>query len=173
MAGIIPIQRNCDLIDRIFPCLVGQISGITSPSPRHHEGRSRDRHATWHGLRWTPRRQVLAPDETFAAYGEVVWSWRRDPGVYPARLCGPGNGDNKGRSLGRARISRNTIARGKPGCLGCTCQIRVHSFSTSAHGEAGAVGARLSLRPLISEGAKNLQNPGENPPRDCERVHFA
>jgi len=30
-------------------------------------------------------RQVLAPDENAAAYGEVVWSWRRDPGVYPRR----------------------------------------------------------------------------------------
>src|SRR5689334_5093847 len=28
----------------------------------------------------------------------------------------------------RARISRKTIARGKPGCLGCTCQTRVRSF---------------------------------------------
>jgi hypothetical protein len=46
---------------------------------------------------------VSAPDENAAAYGEVVWSWRRDPGVYPARLCGHGNGDNKGRSPGRAR----------------------------------------------------------------------
>src|SRR6476620_8430189 len=27
----------------------------------------------------------LLPDETFAAYGEVVWSWRRDRGVYPFR----------------------------------------------------------------------------------------
>jgi len=39
----------------------------------------------------------------FMAYGEVVWSWRRDPGVYPPRLCGCGNGDKKGRSPGRAR----------------------------------------------------------------------
>jgi len=39
-----------------------------------------------------------------AAYGEIVWSWRRDPGVYPARPCEHGNGDNKGRSPGRARI---------------------------------------------------------------------
>ena len=31
-------------------------------------------------------------------------------------LCGAGNGDNKGRSPGRARISRQTIARGRPGC---------------------------------------------------------
>jgi len=72
---------------------------------------------------------VFAPDETSAAYDEVVWSWRRDPGVYPLRLCGDGNGDNKGRSPGRARISRKTIARGKPGCLGCTCQTRVRFFA--------------------------------------------
>ena len=88
--------------------------------------------------------------------------WRR-----PAKSCGPGaatlasihaalwwrgNGDNKGRSPGRARISRQTIARGKPGCLGCTCQTRVHSTLRSAHGAAGAVGARLSLRPPVEEG---------------------
>jgi len=24
-------------------------------------------------------------DENAAAYGEIVWSWRRDPGVYPGR----------------------------------------------------------------------------------------
>src|ERR1700752_5532941 len=117
-------------------------------------------------MRWTPWRQVLAPDETLTAYGEVVWSWRRDPGVYPPRLCGDGNGDNKGRSPGRARISCNTIARGKPGCPGCTCQTRVRSTLLSAHGNAGAVGARLSLRPLIEEGATKMQNPGENPSRE-------
>ena len=98
---------------------------------------------------------VFAPDETSAAYDEVVWSWRRDPGVYPLRLCGDGDGDNKGRSPGRARISRKTIARGKPGCLGCTCQSRVRSFSTIAHGAAGAVGARLSLCPLEGEGQRD------------------
>src|SRR5262249_57953479 len=94
----------------------------------------------------------LSPDGSPAAYGEVVWSWRRDPGVYPVRLCGPGNGDNKGRSPGRARISRQPIARGRPGCLGCTCQTRVRSISTIAHGAAGAVGARPSLRPLQGDG---------------------
>ena len=36
---------------------------------------------------------VIPSGENAAAYGEVVWSWRRDPGVYPLRLCGDGNGD--------------------------------------------------------------------------------
>src|SRR5215212_7375287 len=52
------------------------------------------------------------PDETPAAYGEVVWAWRRDRGVYPVGRCRRGNGDKKRRSPGRARISRQTIARG-------------------------------------------------------------
>jgi len=36
------------------------------------------------GCEGTLRRQViLHRTRTFAAYGEVVWSWRRDPGVKP------------------------------------------------------------------------------------------
>jgi hypothetical protein len=38
--------------------------------------------------------------ENAAAYGEIVWFWRRDRGVYPACLCGLGNGDNQRRSPG-------------------------------------------------------------------------
>ena len=95
---------------------------------------------------------ISSPGETSVADGEVVWSWRRDRGVYPACLCGLGNGDKQRRSSGRARISRKAIARGRPGCLGCTCQIRVRFFLPIAHGAAGAVGARLSLRPLSERG---------------------
>ena len=29
------------------------------------------------------RQVISSPGETSAADGEVVWSWRRDPGVYP------------------------------------------------------------------------------------------
>src|SRR5262249_43384433 len=38
-------------------------------------------------------------------------------------------------------------------------------FRTSAHGTAGAVGARLSLRPLTSEGQRNGRTPGASAPR--------
>jgi hypothetical protein len=43
----------------------------------------RDRHDALAGMRWTLWRQagLLLADENAAAYGEVVWSWRRDPGV--------------------------------------------------------------------------------------------
>src|ERR1043166_1721968 len=111
-------------------------------------------------------------DENAAAYGEVVWSWRRDPGVKLAERSAS-DGGKRGRSPGRARISRRTIARGKPGCPGCTCQTRVHSFATLAHGAAGAVGAWLSLRPLEGERADEWHNSGENEPRerDCVSLH--
>ena len=42
----------------------------------------RDRHGTWRGLRWTRQSQAhVRAGRKCAAYGEVVWSWRRDPGV--------------------------------------------------------------------------------------------
>src|SRR5262245_13003372 len=65
--------------------------------------------------------------------------------------------------------SRKAIARGKPGCLGCTCQTRVHSFATFAHGTAGAVGARLSLRPLKDGGTTKYTTRAKSS-RGNERV---
>jgi hypothetical protein len=65
-----------------------------------------------------------------------------------AKSCGPGaatlapsrwsnssaTGARKAASPGRARISRKAIARGKPGCPGCTCGLtRVHFCSTPTH----------------------------------------
>src|SRR5689334_20768900 len=66
----------------------------------------------------------------------------------------------------RARISRKAIARGRPGCLGCTCQTRVHLLLPCAHGAAGAVGAWPSLRPLLDERDNEMQNSGEIAPRE-------
>jgi hypothetical protein len=43
-----------------------------------------------------------ARTKTPAAYGEVVWSWRRDPGVKPMERS-IGDGGKTGRSPGRAR----------------------------------------------------------------------
>jgi hypothetical protein len=165
------ISRICDPNIVIASCLVGQINGNNPPA----RATMRDVRATVteRGAGCDGRcdvRRVFLPDETSAAYGEVVWSWRRDPGVYPARLCGHGNGDNKGRSPGRVRISRQTIARGRPGCLGCTCQSRVRSLLPIAHGTAGAASARLSLRPLRLRGTTNCNHSGEIAPRERERL---
>jgi hypothetical protein len=115
-------------------------------------GVSRSSRYVGHGMRWTLRRQAgFSPDENAAADGEVVWSWRRDPGVYPLRLCGDGNGDNKGRSPGRVRISRKPL-RGESRDVSAVPVKSVCILSLLfAHGATGAVGARLSLRPLQGE----------------------
>jgi hypothetical protein len=44
---------------------------------------------------------AFAPDENAAAYGEVVWSWRRDPGATLA-VSPAGNGGKKGRFPGES-----------------------------------------------------------------------
>ena len=110
------------------------------------------------------------PDENAAADGEVVWSWRRDPGVYPARQCGLGNGDNKGRSPRRSRISRKTTRAGKAGVIGGTCSGLTRVLVSFGHGAMGAFGARLSLRPLPQERDNEMDNPGESEPRECSAL---
>ena len=91
--------------------------------------------------------------------------WRLFCGRYPAE-----NGDNKRRSPGRARISRQTIAWGKPGCLGCTCLIRVR-FLFSLHTVLRAQSAPGFPCALCQrEGHRNCKNPGENKPRERARL---
>src|SRR5439155_24029044 len=67
-------------------------------------GAYHDRHDTWGagcGGRFGVRR-FLTPDENAKAYGEVVWSWRRDAGVKLVELSAS-DGGKKARSPGRAR----------------------------------------------------------------------
>ncbi len=120
---------------RICALTIPQIRTIFQPSPSRHEGRFAIVTKRGAGCDGRLRRQASfgSPDENAAAYGEVVWSWRRDPGVTLA-VSPAGNGGKKGRSPGRVRISRKPIARGRPGCLGCTCSsTRVHFCSTPTH----------------------------------------
>src|SRR5215470_5193577 len=125
-------------------------------------------------MRWTLRRQVRAsaPDENAAAYGEVVWSWRRDPGATLAETFPLATGARKAASPGRARISRKTIARGRPGCPGCTCQIRVRSYYF-LHTVLRAQSAPGFPCALSSERGNEMQNSGEKPaPRSLRRAYF-
>src|SRR5450755_25505 len=50
------------------------------------------------------------------ADGEIVWSWRSDAGAKLAKTltCLADDGGNQAWSPGRSRISRNTIAQGRP-----------------------------------------------------------
>ena len=68
------------------------------------------------GWRWAAAgvRVISSPGETSAAAGEVVWSWRRDPG---ATLVGfpAGYGGKKGRFPGESAYKPSNHCAGKAG----------------------------------------------------------
>ena len=84
---------------------VGQINGTSSAIPAHPRGVSRSSRCVGSGMRWTLWRQAfLTPGENAKAYGEVVWSWRRDAGAKFLRSkLFRGDGGKQARSPGRAR----------------------------------------------------------------------
>jgi hypothetical protein len=66
-------------------------------------------------MRWTQQCGAFFwRDDGKAAYGEVVWSWRRDRGVYPARVAGSATVTKNAAHRGEHEGNRKTIARGKP-----------------------------------------------------------
>ena len=71
--------------------VVGQISGTSCAVSCPQEGRFAIVTNVGCGMRWTLWCQaIFSPDENAKAYGQVVWSWRRDAGVkslrsYPLR----------------------------------------------------------------------------------------
>jgi hypothetical protein len=58
----------------------------------------------------------LSPDENAAADGEVVLSWRRDPGVKLARSIALTTVAKQAAHRGEHEAAVKTIARGKPEC---------------------------------------------------------
>jgi hypothetical protein len=97
---------------------------------------------------------------TFAAYGEVVWSWRRDRGVYFAGGIPQTTVTINAAHRGEHEANRKTIARGKSGCLGCTCLIRVR-FLLSLHTVLRAQSAPGFPCALFMERDNVIAEPGQ------------
>jgi hypothetical protein len=157
------------------------------PCPRRDVSRS-SRYAG-RRMRWTLRRQVWRRDPGKVETGfptritpkqntpdENARSGRRSRVVLaprPWRQAGAryraDDGGKKRRSPGRSRISRKTIARGKPGCPGCTCSsTRVLFCSTLRTRDCGR--SRRPAFPAPSERADEMQNLGQIGLRERERV---
>ena len=84
------------------------------------------------------------------AYGEVVWSWRRDAGAKFLRsTLLRGDGDNKPAHRGERDISRKAIAQGMSECFRCPVCSCAPTMCILAHETAGAARTRHSLRPLL------------------------
>src|SRR6266481_210379 len=80
------------------------------------------------------------------ADGEVVWSWRSNAGAKLAETIPPMTVATKQWSPGRARISRKTIAQGRPDDPPVPVVLPRAFCCTRT---MGAVGTRPSLRPLV------------------------
>jgi hypothetical protein len=102
------------------------------------------------------------------ADGEVVWSWRSDAG---AKSVEPStdDGGNQAWSPGRSRISRKTIAQGRPDDSACTCGSAACFFYCTR--TMGAVGTRPSLRPLHFRG-RHISNTSDISCRENEQSCF-
>src|SRR4029453_14661806 len=75
-------------------------------------------------------------DDWTKAYGEVVWSWRRDAGAKLA-ISLAGDGDNKPAHRGEHDISRKAIAQGMSECFRspvCSCAPNAQFFGTRDRG---------------------------------------
>src|SRR6266550_4968070 len=102
-------------------------------------------------MRWTLWRQVrvIAPDENAEAYGEVVWSWRRDAGAKSAASMLPATVTTSPLHRGEHEVSRKAIAQGMSDCLRCPVCSCALFLRYLAHEIAGAACTRHSLRPLV------------------------
>ena len=112
--------------------------------------------------------RCCSADERTGAYGEVVWSWRRDAGVKLVERSAS-DGDNKPAHRGEHEVSRKAIAQGMSECLRCPVCSCAPFFALLAHETAGAARTRHSLRPLFQEAQTSLQNLGRNAPRERGR----
>ena len=132
----------------------------------------------WTGMRWTLRRQAACcrtkrlqrTAKSCGPSAATVASTR------PA-CAGTATVTTNAAHRGEHEVSRKTIARGKPGCLGCTCLIRVR-FRLPLHTVLRAQSAP-GFPCALSKGEeqRDCTNSGENAsrerahmfPRHCER----
>ena len=108
------------------------------------------------------RQAFFAPDETLFAYGEVVWSWRRDAGAKLAELSAD-DGDNKPAHRGEHDISRKAIAQGMSECFRspvCSCAPNAQFFGTRDGG--CSVHPAFPAPSISNEGQRTSKNSGKS-----------
>jgi hypothetical protein len=163
--------ESCQVLkSKIFCFTETKIRRITRPVPAHPRDASRSSRNVGLGMRWTLWRQVLAPDESAAAYGEVVWSWRRDPGVYPVRLCGPGNGDNKRPLTGESTKEAVKPLRGESRDVSAVPVVLPPCFLL--HGDYGRSRRPAFPAPSAEERDNEIAESGRKPRRGNEGPCF-
>jgi hypothetical protein len=107
---------SCQSVARPRHCVVGQIKTMLSPIPHPQRGAARDRHGRWErdAMDAHRRAQFICATSGVCADGEVVWFWRSDAGAKSRGTCPARRRWQPSWSPGRSRISRKTIAQGRP-----------------------------------------------------------
>src|SRR5438874_12530465 len=77
----------------------------------HTRGVSRSSRCVGSGMRWTLLFRRASADEWTKAYGEVVWSWRRDAGAKSAGSVPPATVAKEPAHRGEHEVSRKAIAQ--------------------------------------------------------------
>jgi hypothetical protein len=119
---------------------------------RPARGAYRDRHGrwAWDAMDAAVSGAVDARTNDAATYGEVAWSWRPDAGAKSRRAhVLRADGGKRARSPRRARISRKTVAQGRPDDPPVPVVLPRAFCCTRT---MGAVDTRPSLRPPDFEG---------------------
>src|ERR1700751_5680359 len=142
------------------------------PSPRHHEGTLRGRHGTLAGVAMDAvasgglARQTRTLQRTAKSCGPGAATLAS---IRPAR-AGTATVATKAVHRGEHEVSRKAIARGKPGCLGCTCQTRVQSLLPNRTRRCGRSRRPAFPAPSIQGGSNELAQPGKFNPRERSRL---
>ena len=131
-------------------CLNPQIRAIILSVPPSQEGRFAIVTNVGSGMRWTRRvSRRMTMSRTAKSYGPGAPTLASSPQRRVPRLAG--DGGKKARSPGRPRISRNTIAQGRPVA---PAEPVVLPRAFLLHADHGCQpGARSSLRPLLRDRA--------------------
>ena len=166
------IADTSDLPDGASPILKNILlfrnskSGVfLTPSPAHQKG-VRDRHERRAGDAMDAA--VLKTNE-IAAYGQVVWFWRRDPGVKFA-------GTSRGRRWQKRPLTGKSTKyavkplRGDVGVLSAEPVCKCAVSCAVAHVTAGAARTPAPRALFRERGATKWQSSGENKSRDRERT---
>ena len=100
-------------------------------------------------------------DENVEAYGQVVWSWRRDAGAKLAASVLAMTVTTSPLHRGEHEVRRKAIAQGMSECFRCPVCSCAPNAQFLAHETAGAARTRHSLRPLFQRRKRILKNSGE------------
>src|SRR5881227_4412716 len=102
---------------------------------------------------------MASADEGCHWYGQVVWFWRRDPGVKLAGIILQATVAKKAAHREEHEVRRKTIAWGMSECSPLNLYASVPFLCARAHETAGAALTPAPPRPLFKRGMRKFFKP--------------